>query len=277
MLALLSANEIVRYPMSYAADPVPALSAAERQYRRRPSAYQPDAVPMDGRFTAFLISASGMTRDDRVLEVACGTGVATIAFAERCKAAVGLEIRADAMARARLDALTRNVSNASFVTSELERMPLADASFTGAICRFSFHHFTHPERIFAEMARVVAPAGWIVVSDMTASDDPDQAEFHNRLERLCDPTHARTLAASEFEQMFADHHFRISMKIARDSRITLNDWIRFGAPPPENVARLREIVEASVGLDQPGLKLIRDRDEIRLLHKSVSFVLEREA
>jgi ubiquinone/menaquinone biosynthesis C-methylase UbiE len=254
----------------------PSLSVAERQYRRRESAYQPEAVPIDGRFTAFLISASGMTRADRVLEVACGTGASTIAFAERCKAAVGLEIRADAMARARLDALNRNVGNASFVVGELERMPLVDASFTGAICRFSFHHFVSPPRVFAEMARVVAPTGWMVVSDMTASDDPDQAEFHNRLERLADPTHARTLAASEFEQMFAEHGFRISMKIARDSRISLNDWIRFGAPPPENVANLREIVEASVGLDQPGLKLIRDRDEIRLLHNSVSFVLERD-
>jgi ubiquinone/menaquinone biosynthesis C-methylase UbiE len=130
---------------------------------------------MDGRFTAFLISASGMTRGDRVPEVACGTGVSTIAFAERCMAAVGLEIRADAMARARLDALTRKVGNASFVAGELERMPLTDGSFTGAICRFSFHHFVHPERIFAEMARVVAHNGWMVVSDMTASNDPDQA------------------------------------------------------------------------------------------------------
>jgi ubiquinone/menaquinone biosynthesis C-methylase UbiE len=255
----------------------PALSVAEGQYRRRNSFYQPDAVPMDSRFTAFLISASGMTRSDRVLEVACGTGVSTVAFAERCKAAVGLEIRAGAMARARLDALNRKVGNASFVTGELERMPLADGSFSGAICRFSFHHFVHPERVFAEMARVVAPTGWMVVSDMTASDDPEQAEFHNRLERLCDPTHARTLPASEFERMFTEHGFRISMKIARDSRITFNDWIRFGAPPPENVAHLREIVEASVGLDQPGLKLIRDRDEIRLLHNSISFVLERDA
>jgi ubiquinone/menaquinone biosynthesis C-methylase UbiE len=252
-----------------------ALSVAEGQYRRRQSFYQPDAIPMDSRFTAFLISASGMTRDDRVLEVACGTGASTIAFAERCKAAVGLEIRADAMARARLDALNRKVANASFVTGELERMPLADGSFTGAICRFSFHHIVNPERVFAEMARVVAANGWMVVSDMTASDDPEEAEFHNRLERLCDPTHARTLAASEFERMFGEHGFRISMKIARDSRITLNDWVKFGAPPPENVSQLREIVEASVGLDQPGLKLIRDKGEIRLMHNSVSFVLER--
>jgi ubiquinone/menaquinone biosynthesis C-methylase UbiE len=263
--------------MSYAPiDSVPTLSVADLQYRRRPSFYQPDSIQVDSRFTAFLISASGMTWDDRVLEVACGTGTATIAFAERCKLAVGLETRADAMARARATALTRQVANVSFVAGELERMPLADGAFTGALCRFSFHHFVNPERVFAEMARVVAPSGWMVVSDMTAADDPDQAAFHNRLERLCDPTHTRTLAASEFEQMFASHGFRVSMKIARDSRITLYDWVRFGAPPAENVVELREIVEASVGLDQPGLKLIRDRDEVRLLHTSVSFVLERD-
>ena len=77
--------------------------------------------------------------------------------------------------------------------------------------------------------------------------------------------------------MFAEQGFRVSMKIARDSRITLEDWIRFGAPPPENRAELRKLVEDAEGLDQPGLKILRDRDTIRLLHSSVSFVLEREA
>jgi ubiquinone/menaquinone biosynthesis C-methylase UbiE len=253
-----------------------SLSTVERQFRRRPSVYTPNAIPMDNRFIAFLISASGMGRSDRVLEVACGTGGATIAFAERCGAAVGLDVRADALARARTEALERNIPNASFVAGEIERMPLAGGSFTGALCRFSFHHFVHPERVFAEMARVVAPTGWMVVSDMTASENAEEAEFHNQMERLCDPTHARTLAASEFERIFADNGFRITMKIARDSRITLDDWLCFGAPPPENTARLREMVESSAGLDQPGLKLIRDRGTIRLLHTSVSFVIERD-
>jgi ubiquinone/menaquinone biosynthesis C-methylase UbiE len=264
--------------MSYAsvALDLPALSVAERQYRRRPSYYNPDAVQMDERFIAFLISASGITRKDRVLEVACGTGGAATAFAQRCKLAVGLEIRADAMVRARVTALERKVANALFVTGELERMPLADGLFDGALCRFSFHHFVNPMKVFAEMSRVVAKDGWMVVADMTASEDPNQAAFHNRIERLCDPTHTRTLAASEFERMFADEGFRISMKIARDSRITLDDWLRFGAPPPENRAELRKMVEGAEGLDQPGLKILRDRDTIRLLHSSVSFVLERD-
>jgi SAM-dependent methyltransferase len=253
---------------------IPELSMAERQYRRRPSYYAPDSVQMDGRFTAFLISASGLTRQDRVLEIACGTGLATMAFAERCQAAVGLEIRADAMAHARKTAVDRAITNASFVTGELERMPLADGAFTGALSRFSFHHFANPERIFAEMARVVAKDGWMVVSDMTASEDAEEANFHNRLERLCDPTHARTLAASEFERIFADNGFGVSMKIVRDSRITLDDWLRFGAPPEEKRVQLRAMVEAAVGLDQPGLKVLRDRETIRLLHSSVSFVLE---
>jgi ubiquinone/menaquinone biosynthesis C-methylase UbiE len=255
---------------------LPPLSVAERQYRRRASYYDPDAVPMDERFTAFLISASGMTRKDRVLEVACGTGVATMAFARRCKESVGLEIRADAMARARKTALEHKVGNAFFVTGELERMPLANSSFNGGLCRFSFHHFANPRKVFAEMSRVVAKDGWMVVSDMTASEDPDQAEFHNRIERLSDPTHTRTLAASEFERMFGEQGFRLAMKIARDSSIKLDDWLRFGAPPPEHKDELRRVIEEAAGLDQPGLKILRDRDTIRLLHSSVSFVLERD-
>src|SRR5271155_2208671 len=102
----------------------PVLSTADRQFRRRPSAYAPNGIPMDPRFIAFLISASGMTRNDRVLEIACGTGAATIAFAERCGAAVGLDVRADALAWGLRQALERKVANASFVAGEMERMPL---------------------------------------------------------------------------------------------------------------------------------------------------------
>jgi hypothetical protein len=65
------------------------------------------------------------------------------------------------------------------------------------------------------------------------------------------------------------------MKIARDARLTVDDWIRFGSPPPENVARIREMTESLAGNDGTGLKFTRDGATIRLAHMSVSFVIEK--
>lgn len=249
---------------------------AQLQFRRRPAAYVAPATSFDHKFAAFLISASGVGQNDRVLDLACGSGSTTIAFARRCAGAVGLDVTIEPLRRARADAAADSV-NAAFVLGEIERLPFDDGAFTGAICRFSFHHFANPARVFAEMARVVADGGWTVIADMTASEDADRAAFHNRLERLCDPTHARSLPISEFERMFAEHGFRVAMKVERDARLTLDDWIRFGAPPPENESMLRELAASAVDGDKAGLKFARDGDTIRLAHNSVTFVIEKDA
>src|SRR5690242_13899952 len=66
-----------------------ALSTAQRQFRRRPSAYAMTPTTNDHKFLAFLISISGAGKNDRVLDIACGNGSATMAFAERCGSATG--------------------------------------------------------------------------------------------------------------------------------------------------------------------------------------------
>jgi ubiquinone/menaquinone biosynthesis C-methylase UbiE len=249
---------------------------AREQFSRRPAAYAMPVNPFDQKFIAFMISISGVSKIDYVVEIACGSGNTTLAFAERCGHAVGIDVIEEPLRLARTAAAERNLSNVDFILSEVERLSFDDDAFDGALCRFSFHHFVNPARVFAELARVVSPGGWMVIADMVASEDPAKAEFHNQMERLCDPTHSRTLAASEFERMFAEHDFRTAMKVERDARLTLDDWIRFGGASPENAAKLREMAAAALDLDLAGLRFTRDGDQIRLIHNSVSFVIEKE-
>jgi ubiquinone/menaquinone biosynthesis C-methylase UbiE len=223
-----------------------------------------------------MISVSGVGKTDHVMEIACGIGTTTLAFAERCGLAVGVDVAEEPLQMARTAAAERSVNNVDFILSEVERLSFDDNTFNGALCRFSFHHFVNPAHVFAELARVVAPGGWMVIADMVASEDPVKAEFHNQMERLCDPTHSRTLPVSEFERMFAERGFRTAMKVERDARLTLDDWIRFGGASPENAAKLRELAAAAVDQDRAGLKFTRDADQIRIVHNSVSFVIEKE-
>ena len=249
---------------------------ARQQFRRRPAAYAMPASPFDQKFIAFMISISGVGKTDQVVELACGSGNTTLAFAQRCGRAIGVDVIEEPLQVARGAAAERKLMNVDFIISEVERLSFDDGTFTGALCRFSFHHFVNPARVFAELARVVAPGGWMVIADMVASEDPAKAEFHNQMERLCDPTHSRTLPGSEFERMFTEHGFRVAMKVDRDARLTLDDWIRFGGASPENAVRLREMAAAGADQDRAGLRFTRDGDQIRLVHNSVSFVIEKE-
>ncbi len=246
------------------------------QFRRQPSAYAVTESPGDRKFIAFMLATAGPGRDDRVLDVACGTGAATLAFAARCRGAIGLDFAPAALAAARATAAARGIANAIFLAGELERMPLADGRCTGATCRFSFHHFVNPARVFAEMARVVGANGWMLISDLLSADDPAKSDLHNQMERLSDPTHARSLPAREFEAMFAAEGFRVAMKIVRETRGAFADWIAFNHTPPERAARLRDLMETAVAGDRAGLGMTRDGDTIRTVRASATYLIERD-
>jgi ubiquinone/menaquinone biosynthesis C-methylase UbiE len=256
-----------------------AFRPAAEQFHRNPATFARMSTQVsssaDVKFLYYLVSISGVARGERVFDVACGPGACTLAFAERCRRAVGLDPSVELVTQAREEAMRRSVGNASFMVGEVERMAFRDGAFDAAVCRFSFHHFTDPARVFAEMARVVGPRGWMVVVDVTASEDPAKAALHNELERLCDPTHVRMLAASEFERIFAAEGFTIVMKIERRYVSTIEEWTRFGATPPENIPILRAMLEDAIDEDRPGLTLQRDAGTVRLMHTSASFVLDR--
>jgi ubiquinone/menaquinone biosynthesis C-methylase UbiE len=261
---------------AFMSDNSETLSIAQQQFRRRSSAYAMVPTSVESKFMAFMVSISGAGKSDSVLDVACGDGYSTLAFAERCGRTIGIDVVAEPLARARGEGSNRGIGNADFAVSELERFAFADCAFTGVVCRFSFHHFVRPDRVFTEMARVLAPGGWMVVADMTASEDPEKANLHNQLERLCDSTHARMLPVSEFERMFADCGFRVAMKVARETRLTVDDWIKFGGATPANAAKLRDLIARAVDDDRPGLRLTREGETIRLMHTVVSFVIEKD-
>jgi ubiquinone/menaquinone biosynthesis C-methylase UbiE len=250
-----------------------AVPPVAQQFRRNPNSFA--RMPAEAEFLHYVVSTSGATREDRVLDVLCGAGACTLAFAARCRRAVGLEVSAELVRRAREEAARLNVQNAAFTVGEIERMPFDDGAFDAAVCRFSFHHAVHPERVFAEMARVVRAPGWMLLVDVTASEDPAKAALHNQLERLCDPTHARTLSVSEFERIFGAHGFKVAMKIGRKARSTVEDWLKMAAAPQENISALRAMVEDAVEGDRAGLGLVREAGTILITHNSMIFVLER--
>jgi ubiquinone/menaquinone biosynthesis C-methylase UbiE len=254
-----------------------AVPPAAQQFCRNPQSLERMPAEGDAKFLHYILSIAGATPEDRVLDVACGPGACTLAFATRCRHVIGLDVSLELVRKAREEAGRRNIQNATFIAGELERMPFGDGTVDAVVCRFSFHHALHPERVFAEMARVAGPRGWMVVVDVTASEDPAKAALHNELERLCDPTHARALPASEFERIFNAHGFRVAMKIGRKARSTVEDWLRTGGAPQQKIPVARAMLDEAVDGDRAGLGLVREDGTIRLTHSSAIFVLERAA
>ena len=67
-------------------------------------------------------------------------------------------------------ARAKQLDNVSFVVGDAEALPFEPRSFDAVLCSNSFHHYPHPERFFAEVARVLRPGGRLVLRDYTSND-----------------------------------------------------------------------------------------------------------
>jgi ubiquinone/menaquinone biosynthesis C-methylase UbiE len=104
--------------------------------------------------------------DDRLLDVGCGSGAAVRAAATTVDRAVAVDLSQGMIDRAR--ELARATPNVEFLVADSEALPFDDATFTALLCTTSFHHYPNPDRAVAEMARVLTPAGRIVIADLVS-------------------------------------------------------------------------------------------------------------
>ena len=213
-----------------ATDPREHLDDIRRQFTRQADAYVRMQQTRDEASLRVLVTLTGVKPGHRVLDVACGPGFLTLEFAGVCAEAVGIDATEEFVARAGKEARRRGIENARFEAGDADALSFESESFDVVSCRAAFHHFARPERVLSEMHRVVKRGGRVLIADMLASEDPARAEVHNRIERLCDPTHVRALAASEFEAMFEAAGLRVVLNPTSKLEYHVDEWIDHGGP-----------------------------------------------
>ena len=116
---------------------------------------------------ARLLACASLAPGERVLDVACGTGLVSFAAAQAVEpggAVVGIDLSGQMIAAARLRREEREVSNINFARMDAEKLELPDASFDVALCAFGLMYMPHPEQALREMRRVLRPGGRVVLA-----------------------------------------------------------------------------------------------------------------
>jgi ubiquinone/menaquinone biosynthesis C-methylase UbiE len=253
------------------------LDRIRAQFGRQAEVYARMRQTTDERSLNALVQVSGADARARVLDVACGPGFLTMAFATRCRNAVGVDATEPFLAMARAEAEHRGLGNVEFRTGNAEQLPFGDGSFDLVACRAAFHHFARPERVLAEMSRVATSHGRLLIADMLTSGDPAKAEYHNRIERLCDPSHVRALMLAQFDQLFAAVGLAARFQAEVPIDMDFEEWLAHGGPDASTAAEIRTLMEASIETDRCGLGVRRENGVIRFTYSTGVFVLERAA
>jgi SAM-dependent methyltransferase len=123
------------------------------------------------------------------IDLACGPGVVSRATAARVGSVTGVDLTPAMIAEAERRAEEEGIDNVDFALGDVTAVAFGDDCFDGAITRLSLHHIPAPGRVVAEMARLVRPGGWVLVSDIVADRDRDANAWREEIERLRDPSH----------------------------------------------------------------------------------------
>jgi SAM-dependent methyltransferase len=178
---------------------------------------------------------------------------------------------------ARAEAEHRGLGNVEFRAGDAEELPFPDGSFDLVSCRAAFHHFARPERVLAEMRRVATADGRLLIADMLTCEEPAKAEYHNRMERLCDPSHVRALTRSEFDQLLAAQGLAARFQAEVPIDMDFEEWLAHGGPDASAASQIRTLIEATIDTDRCGLNVRRENGVIRFTYSTGVFVLERAA
>ena len=100
----------------------------------------------------------GTERVNRALDVACGTGLSTVALAEIAVEVVGIDTVSEMIA------LARHQSNVEYLVAPAEEMPFEADSFDAVTVASGVHWFDQ-QRFYQEAHRVLRPGGWLAIYD----------------------------------------------------------------------------------------------------------------
>lgn len=114
-----------------------------------------------------LLKLAAPAPGERVLDVACGTGLVALEAAVAVGPygrVLGVDLSGEMVDAARQRAQERGLSNAQFARMDAEALALPDAGFDVALCALGLMYVPDPEHAIREMRRVLRPGGRMVLA-----------------------------------------------------------------------------------------------------------------
>jgi len=244
---------------------------AMKQFGKRAEAYSKGNIFVDGVHLSEVVKKSEVKDYHRVLDIATGAGFLALEFAKRADTVVGCDLTRNMLLKACEKRENSGLDNINFLLSDVESLPFSDESFDIVSCRFAFHHFPDPEKALREMKRVCK--GRIVLVDGVSSEDHDKSGFHNRLEKLRDPSHVRIYSPGEMKTMFDDIG-AITDITHRDIPQDFDEWMKRAGTDESEAKVIEGLMRQSVIDDGTGLRVKIHDGKLGFIYDTVILIAE---
>ncbi len=220
------------------------------QFTRQAAPFSEMHARDDAGIHRLLIETADIGPEDDVLDVACGPGLVACEVAKVARHVTGVDLTRAMIEQAEARQHSLGLSNLTWAVGDAQPLEFLDAPFSRVITRYTFHHFTDPAGVFAEMVRVCRPRGRVTVCDVFTTT-PEQGEAYDRLERYRDPSHTRALQLDELEALFS----RLG-DVRREFYkypVDVEDLLSRAFPEPGGAEAFRRTVESDIGVNRLGI------------------------
>jgi len=161
--------------------------------------WAPDAQVIYEHYHRYLW-ARPLVAGRRVLDLGSGEGFGAALLAETGAAVTGVDVDDQAVAHARA-----NYAAPEFVAgSATDLSRFADGAFDAVVAFEMIEHVTEHEQVLAEVARVLAARGLLIMSTPERRTYSDEREFVN-------PFHARELSQEEFTALLRSRFTELAL------------------------------------------------------------------
>lgn len=146
--------------------------------------YEEFFVPtLFGQWVRAVADAAGVGPGQKVLDVACGTGVLARHAYERVQpggSVTGVDVNPGMLAVAQ-----RFEGDVEWIQAAAEELPFNDTTFDAVVCQFGMMFFEDRVRALGEMARVLRPGGRLAIAVWASLDEaPGYAELSRLIEEM---------------------------------------------------------------------------------------------
>lgn len=191
-----------------------------------------------------------LNAENRVLDVAAGTGILSRSIAPYVKQVTSLDLSPDMIAEGIVQNQAKKLTNIEYHLAHAEQIPFIEESFDLVISRLAFHHFTNPNEVLREMARVSTFSGTVCVVDMISPEDEEFYHPYNRYERLRDPSHTFALKETEFLILFEETGLELQIVETIEVPVNVQRWLELTKTDEQVAAQITEdIMQEITGMN----------------------------
>ena len=245
------------------------------EFTRQAEAYAVMPSVADPGRIARLVAAVAPIVEARVLDVACGPGFLALAFAKRCREAVGIDLTDAPLSIAEKNRQDHALNNVRFQRGDAEQLSFADGEFDAVVCRFALHHMQDPGQVVREMARVCRRQGTIAVEDLVTSEHRERGDYQNKVERLRDLSHTRALPRSELVAVLTTAGLEIEQLYSDEIVQPLEHWLASSQTPPDRADQVRGLIERDSREDLSAMRPYLENDRWFFRHPTLAIVSRR--